>query len=100
MQPSSETSFCTSPLPTYTSALTEHPVTAHEDEVSRKLDHEAANSPRLDQDDFTLSRQHPNKIRDHCRLTPEGPSDTSPSLPPSCIEDTETLATGQQGESL
>ena len=67
VQPSSETSFCTSPLPTDTSAPTEHPVTTHEDEVSHKLDHEGADSPRLDQDDSTLSRRHPNKIRDHCR---------------------------------
>ena len=100
VQPSSETSFCTSPLPTDTSTPTEHPVTAHEDEGSHKLDHEAANNPRLDQDDSTLSRQHPNEIRDHCRLSPEGPSDTSAQLPPSCTEDPETLATSQQGESL
>ena len=100
VQPSSETSFCTSPLSTDTSATTEHPVTAHEDEVSHKLDHEAADSPRLDQDDSTLSCQHPNEIRDDYRLSPEGPSDTSAPLPPSCTEDTETLATGLQGECL
>ena len=100
VQPSSETSLCTSPLPTDTSAPTEHPVTAHEDEVSHKLDHEAADSSRLDQDDSTLSCQHPNELRDHCRLSPEYPSVTSAPLPPSCTEDTETLTTGQQGESL
>ena len=60
VQPSSETSFCTSPLPTDTSAPTEHPVSTHEDEVSHKLDHEGADSPRLDQDDFTLSTSNRN----------------------------------------
>lgn len=96
MQPSSETSFCTSPLPTDTSAPTEHPITAHEDEVSHKLDHEGADSPRHS----TLSRQHPNEIRDHCRLSPEGPSDINAPRYSSCTEDAETLGTGQQGESL
>ena len=100
VQPSSETTFCTSPLPTDTRAPTEHPVTTHEDEVSHKLDHEGADSPRLDQDDSTLSRQHPNKIRDHCRLSPDGPSDTNAPRSSSCTEDAETLGTVQQGESL
>ena len=99
-QPSSETSFCTSPLPTDTSAPTEHPVTTHEDEVSHKLDHEGADSPRLDQDDSTLSCQHPNKIRDNCKLSPEGPSDTNAPQSSSCTENAETLGTGQQGENL
>ena len=100
VQPSSETSFCTSPLPTDTSSPIEHPVTAHEDEVSHKLNHEAANSPRLDQDDSTLSSQHPNEIGDHCRLPPEGPCDTSAPRSSSCTEYAEMLGTGQQGENL
>lgn len=100
MRPSSETSLCTRPLPTDTSAPTEHPVTANEDEVSHKLDHESLDSPRLDQDDSTLSRQHPDEIGDHCRLSPEGPSDTNAPRSSSSTEDAETLGTGQQGESL
>ena len=95
VQPS-ETSFCTSPLPTDTNAPIEHPVTAHEDEVSHKLDHEGADSPRLDQD----VRQHPNQIRDHCRLSPEGPSDTKTPWSSSSTEDAEMMETGQQGENL
>ena len=102
VQPLSETSFCTSPLPADTRAPTEHLITAREDEVSHKLDHESADSPRLGKDDSALSRQHPtaNKIRDHCRLSPEGPSDTSAPQLFSCTEDAETLGTGQQGENL
>ena len=102
VQPSSETSFCTSPLPTETSAPIDQPVTDHE--VSHELDHEAADSPRLGlllgKDDSALSGQHLSITKDTCRLSPEGPSVTSAPLPPSCTEDTETLATGQQGESL
>ena len=100
VQPSSETSFCTSPLPTDTSTPTEHPITAQEDEVSHKVDHEAANSPRLDQNGSTLSCQHLNEIGDHCRLSPEGPSDTNALRSFSCTEDAVTLGTGQQGENL
>ena len=99
VQSSSETSFYTSPLPTDASTLTEHPVTAHEDKVSHKLDHEGAVSPRLDQDE-SLWCQHPHEIGDHCILSPEGPSDTNAPWSSTCTEDAETLGTGQQGENL